>query len=479
MLKKKTNIFLLGTAITLLVAILGVVVYLSVTWKGKILPGVRVEWIEVGGLTQKEAEQKISKVQQGFLSAPVEITADGKSITLSRGELGFSMGSDKAIKKAYMVGRFGSINKRINQIWDAYHNQIVIPCQEVTVDPRQAELSLAPFTEGLAKPQNARLVIDDRDQITIIPSKTGIVVDLDTSLKELQLFKKPFTEKIELKFKEEQPQISTADVQAMGINGVISSFTTKFDANNHNRSYNIALAAGALNNTLLKPGEVFSFNQKVGPRTANNGYREAMIIESNEFVPGLGGGVCQVSSTLYNAVLLAGLEIVERCNHSLAVSYIPLGRDATVAYGSQDLKFRNNLDSHIYIKTSVGNGTLTMKIFGNKQKQKNVRLETVIDSVISPKVTIKEDANLLKGKTVVEQAGATGYRVSVYRIINGNKKLLSRDYYRPIEQVVRAGTKAPQPVPKPQPEPQPEEPKEPQEPQEPGGQVDPAAPEDS
>lgn len=450
MSKKKPVMILVGAFGVLLVVTLGCIIYLSMAWKDKIVPGVRVEWIEVGGLTQKEAEKKISEVQQDFLSAPVEITADEKRSRLSRGELGFSMDAVKPAQQAYQVGRSGSATKRINQVWDAYHKQVVIPCQEVTIDTEQVDSALVSFTEGLDKPQDARLVIDDRDQITIIPSKTGIAVDLDVSLEELKLFKKPFAGEIELQFREEQPKISTADIEAMGINGIISSFTTKFDANNHNRAYNIALAAGAINNTLLKPGEVFSFNKKVGPRTAERGYREAIVIVSNQFVPGLGGGVCQVSTTLYNVALLAGLDIVERSNHSLAVSYVPLGRDAAVSYGSQDLKFRNNLGSHVYIKTSTGNGSVTMKIFGNKQQQKNVQLETVVDSSISPKVSTKKDPSLLKGKTVVEKAGASGYRVSAYRIINGTKKLLSRSNYTPIERVVRVGTKEPPAKPDPE-----------------------------
>jgi vancomycin resistance protein YoaR len=447
--KNKPVLLLLGAIGVFVIIILSCIIYISVAWKGKIVPGVQVEWIEVGGLTQDEAEQKISEVQQEFLSAPVEITASEERVSLSRGELGFSIDAKKPAQQAYQVGREGSISKRISQTWYAYHKQVVIPCPEVMIDTQQVESILASFSEGLDEPQDARLIIDDRDQITIIPSKTGIAVDLDVSLDDLKLFKQPFAGEIELQYKEELPKVSTADIEAMGINGIISSFTTKFDASNYNRSYNIALAAKALNNTLIKPGEVFSFNKRVGPRTAKSGYREAIIIESNVFVPGLGGGVCQVSSTLYNTVLLAGLEITERSNHSLAITYVPLGRDAAVSYGYQDLKFRNNLKSHIYIKTYVGKGSLTMKIFGNTQQRKNVSLETVVNSVINPKVTTKDDPNLLKGKTVVEKAGAKGYRVTAYRIINGSKQLLSQNYYRPTDQVVRVGTKEPSAEPRP------------------------------
>lgn len=208
-----------------------------------------------------------------------------------------------------------------------------------------------------------------------------------------------------------------------------------------------------------------------------------MVIVANEFVPGLGGGVCQVSSTLYNTVLLAGLEIVERSSHSLPIAYVPLGRDATVSYGIQDFKFRNNSEHHIYIKTSVGRSSITMKIFGNLQQRKNVRLETAINSVINPKVTTKKDNALLKGKTVVEKAGTKGYRTSAYRIINGTKKLLSQDYYRPTERIVRVGTKEPpkesepeepkDPKPKPDPDPEPDPEPDPPDPPDPEPEPEP------
>jgi vancomycin resistance protein YoaR len=457
MIKKKTAIVILGVLIGLLAIFFSVSVYLSVTWKDKILPGVKVEWLQVGGFTQEEAEQKISQLQQDFLSAPIEMTLNGKTVNTTRAELGFSMPEpEEAAQGAYLNGRSGSYTERINQAWKAYQKQIVIPIKEITFNTEKLESSIDPLLEGLDKPQNARLVIDGQDRITIIPGKNGMMVDLDDTAQKINSFEQPFARQIELKVHEEEPEITTADVQAMGINGLISSFTTRFDAGDYNRSRNLAIATKALNDSLVKPGEVFSFNNRVGPRTAQKGYREAFVIVANEFVPGIGGGICQVSSTLYNTVLLAGLEIVERSNHSLPIAYVPLGRDATVSYGLQDFKFRNNLQSPVYIKTSVGSSSITMKIFGNLQQRKNVSLEMVVNNVIDPKVTTKKDSSLLQGKTVVEKSGSKGYRTSAYRIINGNKKLLSNDYYRPTERIVRVGTKEPPPEPDPEPEPEPE-----------------------
>ena len=121
------------------------------------------------------------------------------------------------------------------------------------------------------------------------------------------------------------------------------TYTTWYKVYEVDRTHNLTKAANIINGVMVKPGQVFTFNQTVGPRTGVTGYRDALIIVGDRFEPGTGGGICQVSSTLYNAVLLAGLEIVERYNHGLAVAYIPPGLDATVAYGLQDFRFRNNL----------------------------------------------------------------------------------------------------------------------------------------
>ena len=148
----------------------------------------------------------------------------------------------------------------------------------------------------------------------------------------------------------------------------ISQYSTNFDSSQANRTENIRLAAKALDGKLLAPGERFSFNGSVGERTAEAGYKEALIIEGDIFTPGLGGGVCQVSSTLYNAVILANLEILERHRHTLPISYVPPGQDATVAFPELDFKFRNSLDTSVLIRSTVQGNTLTFQLY---RKSKN------------------------------------------------------------------------------------------------------------
>jgi Uncharacterized vancomycin resistance protein len=148
----------------------------------------------------------------------------------------------------------------------------------------------------------------------------------------------------------------------------IAQYTTYFDPSQVNRTENLRLAAKALNGKLLAPGERFSFNGSVGERTAEAGYKEAMIIEGDAFTPGLGGGVCQVSSTLYNAVMLAHLEIIERHAHSLPISYVPPGQDATVAYPVLDFKFKNSTNFYLLIHSLIDKNSLTFKLYEKATK---------------------------------------------------------------------------------------------------------------
>jgi vancomycin resistance protein YoaR len=339
-----------------------------------------------------------------------------------------------------MVGRSGPAWQRPGALWQAFFFTVDEPFK-VTLDSDKAKAVLQSFAKDLyTPPQNAQLVVNDTYQVKISDGKPGKVLDLDASVKELAQDIYPFDEVIELRPVDQQPEVTTQDVLGMKVSGLMASYTTYFDTSNVNRTYNVNVAADALDNSLVKPGDVFSFNQVVGPRSQETGYKEAMVIEQNKFTPGIGGGVCQVSSTLYNSVLLAGLKIVERSNHSLPVTYVPLGRDATVAYGLFDLRFRNNTSGYLYIKARAAGGELTIAILGNTAEKKNVVLETDVDKVLDFKVITKNDPTLYQGKTLVETEGVKGYEVRAYRTVNGVKTLLSDDIYVPVDEIVHVGT---------------------------------------
>lgn len=226
----------------------------------------------------------------------------------------------------------------------------------------------------------------------------------------------------------------------------LGKFSTKYMTSNVPRSTNVELAAKYINNKIILPGEEFSYNGTVGKRSAERGFKAASVYENNKMVDGLGGGICQTSSTLYGAVLYADLEVTERHEHSLEVSYAPLGMDATVAYGSLDFRFKNNTDAPLKISSSWGGGTVSVKILGTKaDKNRRVDISTKTISSVPYGVTEIQDSTLPAGQRVVDAPGFKGYVVDTYKIIyeNGNEvenKLLHRSKYTMVNRVVRVGT---------------------------------------
>lgn len=238
---------------------------------------------------------------------------------------------------------------------------------------------------------------------------------------------------------------TTDDIGAEAFPYEVSSFPTKYDASNTNRSGNLKIAADKINGTVLMPGEEFSFNEVVGKRTIEDGYRNAKIYENGQVVDGLAGGICQISSTLYNAVLMANLEITERRNHSFTTTYVSPGRDATVVYGTQDFKFKNSRKYPIKITANVGNGIVEFKIHGIKEEiEYEIKIIPVTTQVIPYETEYVPDATLAAGQQVVTQAGHSGYKVTTYieRRVGGavvSKDVLSNDTYKAMKTIVNVG----------------------------------------
>ena len=195
------------------------------------------------------------------------------------------------------------------------------------------------------------------------------------------------------------------------------------------------------------PGETFSYNQTVGQRTAAGGYKPAAVYANGEVTTGIGGGICQVSSTLYNSVLLANLEIVARYNHAFNPGYVPAGRDATVSWGGPDFKFKNSRDYPVKIEATVSGGSITIKVWGLKSNDEyEVEIQSYITSYISPSTVQRKDSTMKKGSTKVIESGSSGCRSVCYRILKRNgevvsKTLLSSDSYSPHNRIVAVGTK--------------------------------------
>jgi vancomycin resistance protein YoaR len=231
----------------------------------------------------------------------------------------------------------------------------------------------------------------------------------------------------------------------MGITGVVGSYTTTY-AGTPGRLHNVQLVAELIDGALVAPGARFSFNETTGERNEAKGFEEAPVIINGELQSGIGGGVCQVSTTLFNAVFEAGLSIERRTNHALYISHYPLGRDATVNFPDIDLVFTNDTDRWLLVRTFVGAGSLTVNVYGTPQ---NRRVETETAPLeVEGKVPWKriDDDTMLKGEKVVEQYGAPPRSTSVTRRVYAPDGSLMydttwRSYYVGEPTVVRLGTK--------------------------------------
>lgn len=294
-------------------------------------------------------------------------------------------------------------------------------------------------------PKDAERTINERDEVVYTEEIIGTQLDFAALLAKVRKLE-PKTlspkmsssanaNKVQLPVVETAPQVTVATLKEEGIERKIAEFTTSFTTSGSGRSHNVTAAAKALNDTLLMPGDIFEYGKIVAKAEKEYGYKEAPVIMKGKLTPGIGGGICQVSSTLYNAALHAGLDIVERRNHSLMVHYLPAGLDATFADGYVNFKFRNSTGKQLLIRTVVHNKRLTVKLFGTMPENVEYKTETVQIKVNQPKTVYVANDKLALGKQDTLQKGEPGYVVESYLVkwVDGKfveRKKLSRDTYR-------------------------------------------------
>jgi vancomycin resistance protein YoaR len=302
------------------------------------------------------------------------------------------------------------------------------------------------------KPQNADFVIADSGRVVVKPSVNARALDVPRTAKGLfaaALRTDRRTARIVVGTKE--PERTTAEAQRMGITGLVGGYTTIYSGD-ANRVHNVQLVANLIDHALIRPGQVFSFNGTTGERNADKGFLEAPVIINGELQTGLGGGVCQVSTTVFNAAYEAGLDITERTNHALYISHYPQGRDATVNYPDLDLKFVNDTGRWLLLRTFVGSSSLTVNLYGAPQNRRVESEVGALEVTGKPPTTWRKEPTLFRGQRVVSDAGSSPLATSVRRkVYKADGTLVHEDVwyssYRGEKKIVLVGTK-----PKPKPE---------------------------
>ena len=282
----------------------------------------------------------------------------------------------------------------------------------------------------------------EKEPFKVYPEVDGIDFDIETAKNILSEQKEEYIIPLTIT----KPEITINNLEINIFPDLLGSFSTKYDLQNENRATNLDLAASKINETVVAPGKQFSYNSVVGARTIATGYKESKIYSNGQVVDGIGGGICQISSTLYNAIVFANLEIKERHNHQFITSYVSPGRDATVVYGSKDLKFINNRSYPIKIIATASDGIVKVSIYGIRENTEyDVSFDTETISTIPYDTKYEYNQNLNSSKEYIKQLGANGAIVNVYKVekLNGSivsKTLISQDNYNALNRIVETNS---------------------------------------
>lgn len=434
------------------VAVLCVVVAASAADSGSIDSQNLPDWLRIAGI--ECAGKNIAQMRKdlrtwadgqhgrGFILIAAPDGERRRMWNTRRSSLGAALDIEGMLNEAARIARSEGWLARVGRLFGRGEIEDVKPVWTVDTPrlERYLKYNVAPI---LARPPRpARLVLQSGAP-KIIDGLAGRGIDPKTSLATVRdaLRDHEATSAI-VTLSEIPPPVTSAD--AAGIVDEIASFKTHYNERG-NRKRNLEIACRRINGTILKPGDVFSYNDIVGPRDAENGFKMAPVIVRGRMEPGMGGGVCQVSTTVYNAGLLAGLDVVRRQHHAFPVHYVPPGRDATVVYGAIDLKLRNSGDTAVGLIADGSNGWVSVRVFGKRIPGRTITIErTGVSSWGAPRKTVKSP-DLPAGKTVVVDAGRSGHRVTVWRVVRQNGKLvsrtqLSRDVYSSFPRIVSVGT---------------------------------------
>jgi vancomycin resistance protein YoaR len=312
------------------------------------------------------------------------------------------------------------------------------------IDPEELRRQLVAVAPTLEIPARDATFTVEKDRVTLVGSQEGWTADTASAVEQLlALSRGGQRAPIVLNERPLAPTLTTDAARQLGIAQRISTYRTTFDPTNAPRVGNIGRMAVAIDGKVVKPGETFSLNDATGPRTPANGYQEASVIVDGELVPGIGGGVCQVGTTLFNAVAEAGLEILSRSNHSLYISHYPIGRDATVDYGRLDLKFRNDTPYGLFLRAVVDPKALTVSVYSSPLGRSVTWEQSPQSNPREPAVKFVDDPLLPLGIEQVTEEGKPGFDITTIRRVVAGDQVLREDKfvskYRPWKRIVRRG----------------------------------------
>lgn len=473
------------------------------------IAGVTIEGISVQGLSKEDAKKFIEEKAQERINKEVKLYIDNEEQTILLSQVELKYNIEKAIEKAYKIGREKNIfvnnfeilkskivgadidlsfeynEELLNKLIQDIKNKVPNSVTEATYCIENEELIITRGKKGNTIDENelknkiiqkfhlncvedikiATILVEPEDiniekiyeevhrevkdaYYTTNPFKVyPEVIGINFNLEEAKEILKEYKEEYIISLIITNPTKTTNDIGTEAFPDKLSTFSTRYDATNQTRTANLKIAVSKINGVVVMPGEIFSYNKTLGKRTYEAGYKDAAGYAGGKVVQMIGGGICQISSTLYDAVVYANLDIVERHNHAFLTSYVGAGKDATVVYGSLDFQFKNTRNYPVKIESYLQNGIVTINIFGIKEeKEYEIEISTTVLNYIPYDVIYENDSKMAKGKEVVTQRGQNGCKSITYKILKQNgreisRSVLSTDTYSPMNKYVKRGTK--------------------------------------
>ncbi len=413
--------------------------------------GVYAGKVDLSGMTESEAVSAVENYMESLDNADLVLNCvSGNTVVVKPADFSVSWGNREIVSEAVELGRSGNVIRRFKDLSDLKKHKKVYDL-ELSMDDEALKKVL---TEQCAaydtKPKNAELIPGDGGNFTIIEGEDGEGVNVDASLEVVEDYIANDLSaeggSVDLVIDTVKPRGDTETLSK--IKDKLGSFTTKYETSGADRSANISTGCKHINGTLLYPGEQFSVYEHVSPFTEENGYHLAGSYLNGLVVESLGGGICQVSTTLYQAVLRAELQVDERSNHSMVVDYVPHGGDAAIAGTAKDFKFTNNTEYPIYIAGQTGGKAITFTIYGVETRDmsnRSLEFESVELSREEPgpdKVIADPES---PAGSVHTQSAHTGYRCEFWKIIKEggvekDRVKISTSTYKAVPRIISIGT---------------------------------------
>lgn len=415
--------------------------------------GVSVNGIDIGGMSVQDARKKLDEFVASVCDDTLILTIgsdENEEIKIPHKDFGMKAADSTVIEDICEIGTNGNLIKRYKELADVKNNKAEYRLT-FEYDRKKLDALIDAETAPYNRDAKNAVLVRHSGEFQITDEITGIAVDLKATTKAVnEALGEGWdgsSQKIAVTAKETKAKHTRQELEV--VTDLLGSYSTSYSSSSSNRIANIANGAALIDETVIYPGETFSFLNEVTPFTYGNGYYEATGYSGGKVVPSLGGGICQVSSTLYNAVLRAELEIVERSNHGLTVGYVPLGADATVAEGVVDFKFRNNLECPIYLEAYTWGGEVYVCIYGDETRPSNRKIEfsSVTEQTISPgKDVVTKDDTQPEGWQEVTQSAHNGYVASFYKLVYVDGSLedtiwINTSRYSATPRYVTVGTK--------------------------------------